>query len=290
MSALPALFLGALAGGLLALITQQDLLAKLSGEPFSFLNAWKTTIEIAHGGVKLETGVKTIDSLLSRGGMSSMLNTVWLIIMAMAFGGIMEMSGMLGRIADAILSGVKGTASLITATIASCFTINVTAADLADPGFAGSLELSRVAAGLSRNRLTLEVTEGAFITDIYGAVELLVGLRADGIKIALDDFGTGYSSLAWMARLPIDVIKLDRSFTLGLTGAPRERVVVETMVRLSKQLGLTVVAEGVEDDVQFDAAQLAGCDAVQGFRVAAPMPADQLASFCEQWQARSGDA
>lgn len=168
--------------------------------------------------------------------------------------------------------------------------VNVTAADLADPGFAGSLELSRVAAGLSRNRLTLEVTEGAFITDIYGAVELLVGLRADGIKIALDDFGTGYSSLAWMARLPIDVIKLDRSFTLGLTGAPRERVVVETMVRLSKQLGLTVVAEGVEDDVQFDAAQLAGCDAVQGFRVAAPMPADQLASFCEQWQARSGDA
>jgi NhaC family Na+:H+ antiporter len=129
MSALPALFLGALAGGLLALITQQDLLAKLSGEPFSFLNAWKTTIEIAHGGIKLETGVSTIDSLLSRGGMSSMLNTVWLIIMAMAFGGIMEMSGMLGRIADAILSGVKGTASLITATIASCFTINVTAAD-----------------------------------------------------------------------------------------------------------------------------------------------------------------
>ncbi len=129
MSALPALFLGALAGGLLALLTQQELLAKLSGEPFSFLNAWKTTVAIAHGGVKLETGVATIDSLLSRGGMSSMLNTVWLIIMAMAFGGIMEMTGMLGRIADAILSSVKGTASLITATIASCFTINVTAAD-----------------------------------------------------------------------------------------------------------------------------------------------------------------
>lgn len=167
--------------------------------------------------------------------------------------------------------------------------VNVTAADLADPGFANALEAARVAARLPRNRLTLEVTEGALITDIYGAVALLVGLRADGIKIALDDFGTGYSSLAWMARLPIDVIKLDRSFTLGLTGSPRERVVVETMVRLSKQLGMTVIAEGVEDDVQLEAARLAGCDAVQGFRVAAPMAAEPIQNFCDRWQRRSGD-
>ena len=164
--------------------------------------------------------------------------------------------------------------------------VNVTAADLADPGFAGALEEARVVAGLPRSRLTLEVTEGAFITDIYGAVELLAALRADGIKIALDDFGTGYSSLSWMARLPIDVIKLDRSFTLGLTGSPRERVVVETMVRLSKQLGMTVIAEGVEDDIQLDAARLAGCDGVQGFRVAAAMAVEPLLAFCDNWHRR----
>ena len=168
--------------------------------------------------------------------------------------------------------------------------VNVTAADLADPGFAEALEESRVAAGLPRSRLTLEVTEGAFITDIYGAVELLAALRADGIKIALDDFGTGYSSLAWMARLPIDVIKLDRSFTLGLTGSPRERVVVETMVRLSKQLGMTVIAEGVEDDIQLDAARLAGCDGVQGFRVATPMAVAPLERFCDDWVRRRAEA
>jgi EAL domain-containing protein (putative c-di-GMP-specific phosphodiesterase class I) len=81
----------------------------------------------------------------------------------------------------------------------------------------------------------------------------------------------------------VDIIKLDRSFTLGLTGSPRERVVVETMVRLSKQLGLTVVAEGVEDDVQLDAARLAGCDAVQGFRVAPALAASALHAFCETW-------
>lgn len=163
--------------------------------------------------------------------------------------------------------------------------VNVTPADLADPGFAEALELALGDSGLARNRLTLEVTEGALIEDMRGAVHLLSGLRASGVRIALDDFGTGYSSLAWMARLPIDVIKLDRSFTLGLTGSPRERVVVETVVRLSKQLGLTVIAEGVEDDVQLEATRLAGCDSVQGYRVAAPMGDAILEGFCETWQA-----
>ncbi len=164
--------------------------------------------------------------------------------------------------------------------------VNVTAADLADPGFAAALDAAQVESGLARNRLTLEVTEGALIDDIYGAVELLTALRGSGIKVALDDFGTGYSSLTWMARLPIDIIKLDRSFTLGLTGSPRERVVVETMVRLSKQLGLNVIAEGVEDDVQLEATRLAGCDGVQGYRVAAPMNVPGLQAFCEGWQRR----
>jgi predicted signal transduction protein with EAL and GGDEF domain len=161
--------------------------------------------------------------------------------------------------------------------------LNVTAADLADPGFAEAIHLALADSGLPQHRLTLEVTEGALIDDIYSAVELLGELRSGGVKVALDDFGTGYSSLAWMARLPIDAIKLDRSFTLGLTGSPRERVVVETMVRLSKQLALTVIAEGVEDDVQLEAARLAGCDAVQGYRVAAPMTEAALQAFCETW-------
>lgn len=176
-------------------------------------------------------------------------------------------------------------AALWTGSLARLrLSLNVTAADLADAGFAAALEAAIAGSGLARHRLTLEVTEGALIDDIYGAVALLSDLRGSGIKVALDDFGTGFSSLAWMARLPIDVIKLDRSFTLGLTGSPRERVVVETMVRLSKQLALTVVAEGVEDDIQLEAARLAGCDAVQGYRIAAPMDADGLAAFCETWQ------
>ncbi|WP_439533072.1 putative bifunctional diguanylate cyclase/phosphodiesterase [Polymorphobacter sp.] len=161
--------------------------------------------------------------------------------------------------------------------------VNVTAADLADPRFVSSLDLALEGSGFPRDRLILEVTEGALIDDVRGAARLLEGLRATGIRVALDDFGTGYSSMSWLARLPIDTIKLDRSFTLGLTANPRERLVVETLVTLGKQLGLAVVVEGVEDDAHLEAARRAGADAVQGYRIAPPLTAVSLGRFCLGW-------
>ncbi len=162
--------------------------------------------------------------------------------------------------------------------------VNVTAADLADPGFTEALELALNASELPAQRLTLEVTEGALIGDIDAAARILERLRGMGIGIALDDFGTGFSSLAWMARLPIDMIKLDRSFMLGLMASERERVVVEGVVALARQLGLAVVCEGIEDAAQLSAAAHAGCDFVQGFQVAAPLRAERLQQFCVQWE------
>ncbi len=127
--ALPALFIGAFLGGVYALVFQQDLIARMAGGEFSVAGAWRQVIAVAHGGMKLDSGVGAVDELLSRGGMSSMLNTVWLILMAMTFGGVMELTGMLERIAASILSLVRGTASLISATLASCLALNLTAAD-----------------------------------------------------------------------------------------------------------------------------------------------------------------
>ncbi len=161
--------------------------------------------------------------------------------------------------------------------------VNVTAADLADPRFLQALELALGNSGLARDRLVLEVTEGALIDDVRGAARMLEGLRASGLRVALDDFGTGFSSLAWLARLPIDTIKLDRSFTLGLTASARERLVVETLVSLSKRLGLSVVVEGVEDDDQMAAARRAGADSVQGYRIAPPLDVAALAGFVGTW-------
>lgn len=161
--------------------------------------------------------------------------------------------------------------------------VNITAADLADPGFADALRAGLATSALPPHRLTLEVTEGAFIENIADAAEVLEGIRKSGIHIVLDDFGTGFSSLAWMARLPIDGIKLDRSFTKALGGTERERIVVETVVALARRLGLSVIAEGVEEPFQLAAAIAAGCDGVQGYEIAVPLPSRRLVEFCEGW-------
>ncbi|WP_207793856.1 EAL domain-containing protein, partial [Polymorphobacter multimanifer] len=136
--------------------------------------------------------------------------------------------------------------------------VNVTAADLADPRFQQALEMALGNSGLARDRLVLEVTEGALIDDVRGAARMLEGLRASGLRVALDDFGTGFSSLSWLARLPIDTIKFFRSFTLALAASALSRLVVVPLVSLSRRLGLSVVVEGVEDDAQMAAARHAG--------------------------------
>lgn len=167
--------------------------------------------------------------------------------------------------------------------------LNVTAADLADPAFIDTLATDLARAGLSPRRLVVEVTEEAIIHDLDAAATTLSLLRRDGVGIALDDFGAGYSSLARLARLPVDIIKLDRSFSAGLAGSERERLVLEGMIGIARRLGLTVVAEGVEDDVQLAAARAAGCQWVQGFCVAPPLEQAALAAFCST-RARSSIA
>jgi EAL domain-containing protein (putative c-di-GMP-specific phosphodiesterase class I) len=166
--------------------------------------------------------------------------------------------------------------------------LNVTAADLSDPAFVSSLETALAESGLPRARLTLEITEGALIDNIAGAALVLEQLRRSGIGVVLDDFGTGFSSLAWLARLPIDGIKLDRSFTRAMVGTERERIVIETVVELARRLGLEVVAEGVEEPVQLAAAFAAGCNAVQGFEIAVPLSSRSLIEFCAAWVVQPG--
>ncbi len=161
--------------------------------------------------------------------------------------------------------------------------LNVTAADLADPAFVEWLETALQVSALPTSRLTLEITEGALIDNIADAVIVFDRLRQSGIHIVLDDFGTGFSSLAWLARLPLDGIKLDRSFTWAMVGTERERIVVETVVALARRLGMTVVAEGVEAPSQLGAAFAAGCHAVQGFEIAMPLSSESLVEFCDNW-------
>ncbi|MCU0890679.1 MAG: GGDEF domain-containing phosphodiesterase [Sandarakinorhabdus sp.] len=168
--------------------------------------------------------------------------------------------------------------------------VNVTAADLADPEFVSILARDLAKAGLSPRRLVVEVTEEAIINDLDAASATLSLLRGDGVGVALDDFGAGYSSLARLARLPVDTLKLDRSLAQGLTGSERERIVVEGMIATARRLGLTVIAEGIEDDILLTAARTAGCQGVQGYCIAPPLDNAALAAFCKRRTSRASVA
>jgi EAL domain-containing protein (putative c-di-GMP-specific phosphodiesterase class I) len=148
--------------------------------------------------------------------------------------------------------------------------INVTAADIAEPGFAERILTLAGEAGLI-DRLTVEVTENGLIADLAGAAELLAELRRGGLRVAIDDFGTGYSSLAYLKALPLDTIKIDRRLAQDIAGSPRDRIVVRGVIDMARSLGLAVVAEGVETEEQLALLAREGCNYYQGFLCSPPV-------------------
>jgi EAL domain-containing protein (putative c-di-GMP-specific phosphodiesterase class I) len=131
--------------------------------------------------------------------------------------------------------------------------------------------------------MQFELTESALMQDPVRALETLSKLRTFGVRLAIDDFGTGYSSLSYLQKLPVDSIKIDRSFISAVTTSEPSAAIVRCIVELAHALKLEVVAEGVEDQATWDRVAAIGCDVVQGFWVSEPMPAGDLGD----WQARS---
>jgi EAL domain-containing protein (putative c-di-GMP-specific phosphodiesterase class I) len=154
--------------------------------------------------------------------------------------------------------------------------LNITAADLGDPEFAGRFAAMAKTAKVDPDRLTLELTEQAMLSDPASAAEQLAQIRTLGCAVAIDDFGTGYSSLSLLARLPIDYLKIDSGFTRTIDGSDRDRIVVRAIVDLASALGLLVVAEGIENERQLARLSELGVATWQGFLKSGPVPADQL--------------
>jgi EAL domain-containing protein (putative c-di-GMP-specific phosphodiesterase class I) len=139
--------------------------------------------------------------------------------------------------------------------------------------------------GVPAQLLVLEITESAVVEDPVRAEQVVRALVAQGVRIAIDDFGTGYSSMVWLTRLPLDCLKVDRTFVADLdTGGPGA-VIATTSIRLAHDLGLRVVAEGVETAEQLERLRALGCDVAQGFLLARPMAPEQVPPFA---RARSG--
>jgi len=130
--------------------------------------------------------------------------------------------------------------------------------------------------------ITLELTETAVMLDPAGAMAQLEQLHALGLRLSIDDFGTGYSSLSLLRRLPLDEIKIDKSFIENMTINPQDRVIVSSTIDLAHNLGLEVVAEGVETEAQMAALNDLDCDMVQGFLIAEPIDGQKLSSWLQQ--------
>ncbi|MEI7609859.1 MAG: EAL domain-containing protein, partial [Rhodospirillaceae bacterium] len=133
--------------------------------------------------------------------------------------------------------------------------------------------------GLPPGSLELELTEGAIITDVERAVAMMHGLKKLGVRIAIDDFGIGYSSLAYLKRFPIDTLKIDRSFVGDLEDDRTDQAIVATVLELGRNLGLTVVAEGVETQGQMAYLRDRNCNAAQGYLIARPMAGGDIGTI-----------
>ena len=163
--------------------------------------------------------------------------------------------------------------------------VNISARRLLDLDFpdevAGLLATWDVPARL----LVIEITESTIMADPALAIQILGRLNAMGVQLAIDDFGTGYSSMAYLKELPVHELKVDQSFVAHMTSNSRDAVIVHSTVDLGRNLGLRVVAEGVEDSLTLQHLDLLGCHAVQGYHISRPIPPDDLISWLEQQQA-----
>ena len=164
--------------------------------------------------------------------------------------------------------------------------VNLSVAAIDHPGLAEEIAALLGEAGLQPERLTLEVTETA-VTDSPQLAPILERMRSgDNATIAIDDFGTGYSSLARLEELPVDALKIDQSFSRR-SGENRRQLMLKSIIDLAHELDLTTSAEGVEDRATWDLLIGLGCDTVQGYALAHPMPADQVPAWLDD-AARQG--
>jgi diguanylate cyclase (GGDEF)-like protein len=152
--------------------------------------------------------------------------------------------------------------------------VNVSPLQLRNPGFIAEI---RHAIGIDAQAaagLELEITESLIMEDVKHSIASLQAIRAMGVSIAIDDFGTGFSSLSYLSKLPVDTLKIDRSFVIDMTAAPEGLALVSTIINLAHSLKLNVVAEGVETEEQSRLLRLLSCDEMQGFLFSKPVPSE----------------
>ncbi|MDI9885184.1 bifunctional diguanylate cyclase/phosphodiesterase [Streptomyces sp. HNM0645] len=193
---------------------------------------------------------------------------------------IAESSGLMPHLTEYVLESALGqVAEWRSQGLEVPVAVNVSPRDVHTPGFAGSVAARLARHGVPAGALQLEITEHVLLEDPQRAGDTLAALTGHGVKMSLDDFGTGYSSLVHLRRLPVSELKIDRSFVARLAIDAEDAEIVRCTVDLAHSLGLLVVAEGVEDDETWERLRDLGCDAVQGWLVAAAMPPQETTAW-----------
>jgi EAL domain-containing protein (putative c-di-GMP-specific phosphodiesterase class I) len=169
--------------------------------------------------------------------------------------------------------------------------VNVTSRQIREARFIDDIKRIIDVNQLKEGQLNLELTEGSLVEDIEGAIKIMHSLRKMGVTFAIDDFGTGFSSLSYLRRMPIQTLKIDRSFIKNVTDNAEDMKLVRSIISMGHDLGLKVVAEGVETERQLAFLQSVQCDQIQGFLFSAPLSSADFRQQRPSWDgSRQGAA
>ncbi|WP_221892339.1 EAL domain-containing protein [Teredinibacter haidensis] len=160
--------------------------------------------------------------------------------------------------------------------------VNISTVQFMQRDFVSELQNVIEEKGTQANRLRLELTESVLVDDFHDVVKKMSALKKMGVTFSLDDFGTGYSSLAYLKQLPLDELKIDGSFVKDLETDQNDAVIAKTIVALGHNLGLKVIAEGVENEAQRVFLENVSCDAFQGYLFSKPLPVEEFVDFCKR--------
>ncbi|WP_340681029.1 EAL domain-containing protein [Paraglaciecola sp.] len=193
------------------------------------------------------------------------------------FIGIAEQAGFIDKITDWVITrAISDGQMLLEAGIEVCIAINLSAHDVMNPDLLPLVVSKLEARNLPRTLLSFEITESDVVKDPNKAIKHLLAFKDYGFTLAIDDFGTGYSSMAYLKNLPVDTLKVDKSFVLKLNTQMGDQNIVQTVLKLAKSFGMDVVAEGVENQETLALLQLWGCEYAQGYHICKPIPVAAL--------------
>jgi diguanylate cyclase len=208
------------------------------------------------------------------------------LLMPDAFLPLVEQTGRMRRLTEIVLDQALGACrSWRDGGLELTVAVNLSAANLLDGDLVDHVRASLSGHGLPGAVLRLEITEDVLMADPERAAETMEHLRRLGVAVSMDDYGTGYSSLSYLRQLPIDELKLDRSFITDVSSRPRDLAIVASTVDLAHALGLIVVAEGVESEEDWTTLTRLGCDQAQGYHLSRPLPGPDFVTLVEERRA-----